>query len=165
MLDILSPQGEIWKRRLVERVTSQAPPPATPPHGLPLRLVLPDPPRSSSLDHTFHLPLPCCRPPGPQPTCFGITFKEKFLFSSHPARLSPPPAARPGCGPRRALVDTSPAGQDSGRPPPPGRPQRQAREVLTRGFGPNLGHPVGSGGLWHRRFGGVWPEKLAGRPP
>lgn len=162
MLDILSPQGEIWKRRLVERVTSQAPP--RPPHGLP-RLVLPDPPRSSSLDHTFHLPLPCCRPPGPQPTCFGITFKEKFLFSSHPARLSPPPAARPGCGPRRALVDTSPAGQDSGRPPPPGRPQRQAREVLTRGFGPNLGHPVGSGGLWHRRFGGVWPEKLAGRPP
>lgn len=127
--------------------------------GLP-RLVLPDPPRSSSLDHTFHLPLPCRRPPGPQPTCFGITFKEKFLFSSHPARLSPPPAPRPGCGPRRALVKhLRPTGQGSGRPAPPARPpQRLVRAVPKRGLRLNLGRPAGPGGLWHRWFGGVWPD-------
>lgn len=47
--------------------------------GLP-RLVLPDPLRSSSLDHTFHLPLPRRWPPGPEPTCFKITFKEVSFF-------------------------------------------------------------------------------------
>lgn len=164
--DLHPPPGEIWIRRQGREAEGHGRgdlPDAGPRPGLP-RLVLPDPPRSSSLDHTFHLPLPCRRPPGPQPTCFGITFKEKFLFSSHPAWLSPPPAPRPGCGPCRALVDTS--GQRvraaAVHHPPPA--PAQARAVSARPWAELRASAGSRGALAQVVWGASGPKSRRGGP-
>lgn len=56
---------------------------------------------------------PAAGPPGPEPTCFGITFKEKFLFSFHPAPpqlhgLAPGPRGRLGVLRVRSAATTAP---------------------------------------------------------
>lgn len=173
MLDILGPQGEIWTKRPGGEAEGHgrgdllgaAPRSAPPLQGLP--------PALSFL--TRHVPrvwttlsislCPAAGRLGPSQPASESLSKKSFFFLP----------TQPGSHPRllRGLA-VGPAGHSwtpcqrvrtAAVHHPPGRPQRQAWEVLTRGFGLNLGHPVGSGGLWHKRFGGVWPEKLAGRPP
>lgn len=78
---------------------------------------------------------PCRRPPGPEPTCFGVTFKEKFLLSS------PPPGLLRGLAPAPpgARAHRGPVGQGHGPPPPP--PAPAASPAPARGPGLHLGVP------------------------
>lgn len=83
--------------------------------------VLPDPPAPESGPH-FPSPSPASGP-GPEPTCLGVTFKEKFLFLPT-ARRALPPAGGLAASPRARghLGQGSGRGRAHPRGPGPGLP-------------------------------------------